>query len=241
MKFKIERTHLYSAISRIQNAVEKKNTIPILSNILISCENSNLYLTATDLDLSMVEVISAEIITEGATTTSAHLLYEIVRKLPDGAQVELYTDDDKSQLGIKSGRSKFSLPSLSREEFPVVSNESLPNNFEISSKDLKKLLDKTRFAISTEETRYYLNGVFFHRPESSEAPVLRSVATDGHRLAYTDCALPDGAKKIPSIIAMLLISNTNFQSFQKYYPHVNSPPKDYLNIIQKLEVCINIC
>ena len=200
MKFKIERTHLFSALSHIQNAVEKKNTIPILSNVLISCENSNLFLTATDLDLSMVEIVSAEISAEGATTTPAHLLYEIVRKLPDGSQIEVFTDNDKSQIVMKSGRSKFSLPCLSKEEFPVVSNEDLPHNFNISSKDLKKLLDKTRFAISTEETRYYLNGVFFHRPDKIESPVLRGVATDGHRLAYTDCALPEGASEMPSVI-----------------------------------------
>ncbi|PPR78109.1 MAG: DNA polymerase III subunit beta [Alphaproteobacteria bacterium MarineAlpha2_Bin1] len=200
MNFKIERTHLFSALSHIQNAVEKKNTIPILSNLLIACEKSSLYLTATDLDLSMVEVVSAEIISDGATTTPAHLLYEIVRKLPEGAQIELSTDKENSKITIKSGRSKFSLPCLSKEEFPVVSNDTLPHNFTISSKILKKLLDKTRFAISTEETRYYLNGVYFHKPDNISPSVLRSVATDGHRLAYTESSLPQGAADFPNII-----------------------------------------
>ncbi len=200
MNFKIERTHLFSALSHIQNAVEKKNTIPILSNILISCENANLYLTATDLDLSMVEVVSAEIISDGATTTPAHLLYEIVRKLPEGAQIEFSTDKEKSQINIKSGRSKFSLPCLSKEEFPVVSNDTLPHNFSIYSKVLKKLLDKTRFAISTEETRYYLNGVYFHKPDNISPSMLRSVATDGHRLAYTESSMPEEVSNFPSII-----------------------------------------
>jgi len=200
MQFKIERTKLFSALSHIQNAVEKKNTIPILSNILITCQNSNLLLTATDLDLSMVEVVAGEIISDGATTTPAHLFYDIVRKLPDGAQIELSTDNENSQIIIKSSRSKFSLPCLSKEEFPVISNDDLPHNFQISSKVLKKLLDKTKFAISTEETRYYLNGVYFHKPDNVDNPVMRSVATDGHRLAYTESKLPDGVSDIPSII-----------------------------------------
>lgn len=200
MKLKIERSNLFIALGHVQNAVERRNTIPILSNVLLVAEENTLLLTATDLDLSVVEKTTAEVSTAGATTTSAHLLYDIVRKLPDGAQIELKKSSDKGRITLTSGRSSFTLPSLPREDFPIMAAQELPHEFALESQELRHLVDKTRFAISTEETRYYLNGIYLHAAESSDTKVLRAVATDGHRLALAECALPAGAANMPEVI-----------------------------------------
>tara|TARA_Y100000590_G_scaffold258192_1_gene289875 strand:+ start:1295 stop:2413 length:1119 start_codon:yes stop_codon:yes gene_type:complete len=200
MKLRIERANLLTALSHVQNAVERRNTIPILSNVLLSCQENNLSLTATDLDLSIVENVSADIVKAGATTTPAHLLYEIVRKLPDGADIQISKDDAKNQLKLESARSSFSLPCLPMEDYPALASNEMPLSFSISATDLRHLVDKTRFAISTEETRYYLNGIYLHYSKSSSNSVLRAVATDGHRLALAECPVPKGAKEIPNII-----------------------------------------
>ena len=188
MKLKIERANLFTALGHVQNAVERRNTIPNLSNVLLVAEENTLLLTATDLDLSVVEKTTAEISTAGATTTSAHLLYDIVRKLPDGAQIEIKKSGDKGRITLTSGRSTFTLPSLPREDFPVMAAQELPHAFSLDSQDLRHLVDKTRFAISTEETRYYLNGIYLHATESDGANIIRAVATDGHRLALAECS-----------------------------------------------------
>ena len=200
MKLRIERANLLTALSHVQNAVERRNTIPILSNVLLSCKEDILSLTATDLDLSIVENVLAEISEVGATTTPAHLLYEIVRKLPEGAEIEIKKDDKKNQLKLKSARSSFSLPCLPMEDYPALASNEMPFSFSIPANDLRHLVDKTRFAISTEETRYYLNGIYLHSTNSSSDPILRAVATDGHRLALAECSVPKGAEKIPNII-----------------------------------------
>ncbi len=200
MKLIIERASLLVAMSHVQNAVEKRNTIPILSNVLLTAEDGFLCLTATDLDLSIVEKIKGEIIDEGSTTTPAHLLYEIIRKLPEGSQVEIESAEKNSKIIIKTGRSRFSLPCLPREDYPVIDNDKLPVNFNINSKDFKKLIDKTKFAMSHEETRYYLNGIYLHSFKENSQTYLRAVATDGHRLALSQTILPSGAEKMSNII-----------------------------------------
>jgi DNA polymerase-3 subunit beta len=177
--------------------VERRNTIPILSNVLIEARGEGLRLMATDLDLQVVETIPARIDINGATTVSAHTLFDIVRKLAEGSQVELAVAGDK--MTIIANRSRFSLATLKRDDFPVIAETDLPTAFQLSARDLRDVIDSTRFAISTEETRYYLNGIYVHAVDGPTAK-LRAVATDGHRLARIEIDLPEGAADMPGII-----------------------------------------
>jgi len=198
MKATIERATLLRCLSHVQSVVERRNTIPILSNVLIEaeCDNS-LKVMATDLDLQVVEHMDASVESAGSITVSAHLLFDIARKLPDGSQVSLEAAENR--MAIKAGRSRFSLPTLPRDDFPVIVEGDLPTSFELPAKTLAELIDRTRFAISTEETRYYLNGIFFHVSDDSE-PVLKAAATDGHRLARFTLSRPEGAEGMPDVI-----------------------------------------
>lgn len=196
MKLVVERATILKALGHVQSVVERRNTIPILSNVLLSAEGPSLRLMATDLDLQVVEEVPAQVETAGGTTVSAHTLYDIIRKVPDGAQVTL--DSSGSRMAVSAGRAHFQLQTLPREDFPVIGESDLPFSFEIPGEILRKLIDKTRFAISTEETRYYLNGIFLHAPQGQQT--LRAVATDGHRLARYELPLPAGAENMPDII-----------------------------------------
>ena len=196
MKATIERATLLRCLSHVQSVVERRNTIPILSNVLIEASaEGSLRVMATDLDLQVVEHMAAvSVEAPGAITVSAHLLFDIARKLPDGAQVSLQTSDNR--LVIKSGRSRFQLPTLPRDDFPQIVEGDLPTSFEIGAATLAQLIDRTRFAISTEETRYYLNGIFFHVTDDE----MKAAATDGHRLARYTIPRPAGAEGMPDVI-----------------------------------------
>jgi DNA polymerase-3 subunit beta len=204
MKITIERAALFRSLGHVQSVVERRNTIPILSNVLLKAENGELALTATDMDLEIVESVQAEVMGEGATTAPAHTLYDIVRKLPDGAQIELETSGDGQLMTLRSGRSNFKLGCLPVEDFPQMSSGDMAHRFSLPAGDLRALIDRTRFAISTEETRYYLNGIYLHaargRAGGEEGPMLRAVATDGHRLARVEIDQPDGAEAMPGVI-----------------------------------------
>ncbi len=196
MKATIERATLLKCLSHVQSVVERRNTIPILSNVLIEAAgDGTVRVMATDLDLQVVESLAAvSVESPGAITVSAHLLFDIARKLPDGSQVSLETADNR--MTVKAGRSRFSLPTLPRDDFPVIVEGDLPTSFELPATTLAQLIDRTRFAISTEETRYYLNGIFIHVTDDE----LRAAATDGHRLARYTIARPDGAEGMPDVI-----------------------------------------
>jgi len=198
MKLTIERSTLLKALSHVQSVVEKRNTIPILSNVQIEAVDGALALTATDLDLAVVEQTSAMIEQTGATTVPAHTMHDIVRKLPDGAQIGLTLAEQR--LRMDAGRSHFTLACLPKEDFPVMSEGEMPHRFSLPAADLKRLIDKSRFAISTEETRYYLNGIYLHVADSEGEGTLRAVATDGHRLARVELTVPDGAAGMPGVI-----------------------------------------
>ena len=200
MKLIIDRSSFLRPLGHVQSVVERRNTIPILANVLLKARNGKVQLTATDMDMDILESISCNILQEGSLTVPAHTLYDIVRKLPEGAEVSLETDTENKRLLVSAGRSKFTLPSLPADEFPAMSEETLPYSFSLTVDDGRALIDKTRFAISNEETRYYLNGIYFHASETSDVPMLRAVATDGHRLARVEIPLPEGAKDMPSII-----------------------------------------
>ncbi|MBB6124778.1 DNA polymerase III subunit beta [Sphingobium subterraneum] len=198
MKATIERATLLKSLSHVQSVVERRNTIPILSNVLIeAAADGTIRLMATDLDLQIVDSVQAQVEVAGATTISAHTLFDIARKLPEGSQVSLEAAEGK--ILIQAGRARFNLSTLPRDDFPVIAAGDLPTSFELPASTLIQIIDKTRFAISTEETRYYLNGIFFHVSEDPQ-PVLKAAATDGHRLARVTVPRPDGAEGMPDII-----------------------------------------
>ena len=199
MKLTIERAALLKSLGHVQSVVERRNTIPILSNVKIDAGDASVRLNATDMDLDIVEAAPADVSTPGSTTVSAHTLYDIVRKLPDGAQIDIDAAGD-GQVVLSAGRSRFTLASLPTDEFPVLSGGELPHQFTLSAAELRGLIDRTRFAISTEETRYYLNGIYLHKAESDGTALLRAVATDGHRLASVEVPLPAGAEEVPGVI-----------------------------------------
>jgi DNA polymerase-3 subunit beta len=195
MKATIERATLLKSLGHVQSVVERRNTIPILSNVLIEArEDGSLRLMATDLDLQVDESVPANVSQPGATTLSAHTLFDIVRKLPEGSQVELSAAEGKMQ--VNAGRARFSLSTLPRDDFPVIAEGDLPTRFELPAATLRQIIEKTRFAISSEETRYYLMGIFLHVIDDQ----MRAAATDGHRLARVTVAKPDGADGMPDVI-----------------------------------------
>ncbi len=200
MKVTVERAELLKSLAHVHRVVERRNTIPILANVLLRADRSNLSFKATDLDLEVVETISAEVGPGGVTTVPAHMFYEIVRKLPEGSQIVLESSGDRAVLSIRAGRSRFTLQSLPESDFPDLAVGEMTHKFMLAAADLKRLIEKTQFAISTEETRYYLNGIYLHTTGSGKSVSLRAVATDGHRLAQVDLPAPNGAVGMPGVI-----------------------------------------
>ena len=200
MRFKADRASLLKALAHVQSVVEKRNTIPILANVLLQVHGGTLTLTATDMEIAIVEDVPASAGQEGSCTAPAATLYEIVRKLPDGVEVELDHPGGDQQLQLRAGKYETKLVVLPTEDFPAMTAGMLPHRFNLSALQLRGLIDRTRFAISTEETRYYLNGIFLHAADSDGVRMLRAVATDGHRLARVEEPLPEGAGQMPGVI-----------------------------------------
>jgi len=199
MRVTVERSHLLKSLGHVHRVVEKRNTIPILSNVLLRAEGARLLLKATDLDLEITETVPADIAQASATTVPAQILFDIVRKLPDGAEVALDTGDG-AQLALRSGRSKFTLQVLPESDFPDLATGEFATRFTLTAGALKKLIERTQFAISTEETRYYLNGIYLHVITAAGKPMLRAVATDGHRLAQAQIDAPAGSESMAGVI-----------------------------------------
>jgi DNA polymerase-3 subunit beta len=200
MQLSIERAALLKALGHVQSVVERRNTIPILSNVLLSADRDAMALSATDLDMEIVDETPGRVDGKGQITAPAHTLYEIVRKLPEGAEVELRFSADDPRLQVLAGRSRFNLPVLPAGDFPVMSSDGLSGRINIDTNDLIRLIDKTRFAISTEETRYYLNGLYLHTVVEEGRALLRAVATDGRRLALAEMPAPEGCVGSPGVI-----------------------------------------
>lgn len=199
MKIVTEHRPLLRAISHAQSVVERRNTLPVLSNILLDAQNGMLRVTATDMDMEIVETVTdAEIVAPGAAMAEARVIYDIVRKAPEGCQIKI--EREKNILNLTHGRSRFKLQSLNSEDFPSFSDEDLPHRFVIQANELRRLINKTRFIIPNEETRHYINGMYLHRKEDGGSLSLRAAATDGHRLACISLPLPSGAEEIPGII-----------------------------------------
>jgi len=203
MRVTVERSHLLKSLGHVHRVVERRNTIPILANVLLRADGARLLLKATDLDIEIIETVPADIGQPGATTVPAQILFDIVRKLPDGAEVSLDSGDG-TQLSVRSGRSKFTLQVLSESDFPDLATGDFTARFTLTASALKTLIERTQFAISTEETRYYLNGIYLHVAEAPGGAKggghLRAVATDGHRLARVEMAAPAGAVGMPGVI-----------------------------------------
>ena len=200
MKVTLERNHLLKSLSHVHRVVERRNTYPILANVLFKAGDDKVELRATDLDIEVTEAVPAMVSTSGTTTVPAHTLYEIVRKLPDGSEVALTVNTEGTAMTVNSGRSKFSLQCLPEGDFPDLTAGTFSHSFKIKAADLKMLIERTQFAISTEETRYYLNGIYFHTVEADGQLKLRAVATDGHRLARSEIEAPSGSEGMPGII-----------------------------------------
>jgi DNA polymerase-3 subunit beta len=178
--------------------VERRNTPPILTNLLLQAEGDRLQLTATDLDIEASDAAEASVKKAGQVTAPAQTLFDVVRKLPDGSEITL--DLSESRLSITAGRARFALPTLPAADFQTMQREDAPTKFQIAAAELRRLIDKTRFAISTEETRYYLNGIYLHHAKGSAGAVLRAVATDGHRLALAETDAPKGSSSLKGVI-----------------------------------------
>lgn len=200
MRVVLERSNLLKSLGHVHRVVERRNTIPILSNVLLSTDGASLEMKATDLDLEITEATPAAVEQAGGTTVPAHLLYDIVRKLPDGAEVMLRMEESGQSLSVVSGRSTFRLQCLPREDFPALTAGQFTHMFRLESSDLRDLIEKTQFAISTEETRYYLNGIYLHTLDAESELKLRAVATDGHRLARAEIDAPAGSEGMPGVI-----------------------------------------
>ncbi len=200
MKVTVERAELLKSLSHVYRVVERRTTIPILANVLIRADKGRLSLKATDLDLEVIDSVAAEVAPGGATTVPAHMFYDIVRKLPEGAQIVVEGTGERAVLTIRAGRSRFTLQTLPESDFPDLAAGEMTHSFSLPAGDLKRLIDKTQFAISTEETRYYLNGIYLHTVGTGANALLRAVATDGHRLAQVELPLPEGAAGMPGVI-----------------------------------------
>jgi len=200
MKVTVERAELLKSLGHVYRVVERRNTIPILANVLIKADQGSLSLKATDLDLEVTDTTAADVSPGGATTVPAHMFYDIVRKLPDGAQIVLEGSGERAVVTLRAGRSRFTLQTLPESDFPDLAAGEMTHSFKLPAGDFKRLVDKTQFAISTEETRYYLNGIYLHTAGAAKTATLRAVATDGHRLAQCELPLPDGAAGMPGII-----------------------------------------
>ena len=200
MEFKINSSDLLKALSHIHGIVEVRHTLPILSNIILKAKDNELTLSSTNLDIYCSDKIKAEVSIAGEISVSAVTFFEIVKRLPSGSEVVMTMEEGENEITLKCGRSKFNLSTLKTDDFPIISDNDLSTNFVLSADELIRIIDKTKFAVSNEETRYYLNGIFLHKADRNSIQFLRAVATDGHRLAQYDIPLPQGAEEITGII-----------------------------------------
>jgi DNA polymerase III subunit beta len=197
MKIVVEQGTFSKALKHVLGVIERRATIPVLRNVLLTATRDGLSLISTDLDIQVTETASATIEETGATTTPAQMLYDIVRELPDGSQISLETKKDGARLALSCGTAAFDLACMAKEEFPRMDAGDMVAEFDLAAADFLRMIDKTKMAMSTEQTRYYLCGIYLH---VADRHTLRAVATDGHRLAQYDLPEPDGASTLPGII-----------------------------------------
>ena len=200
MKFNVNQQDLQQALNYCQGVIEKRSTLPILSNILLEVKDTKLVITATDLDLIFIHQIdNIEVLEEGKTTTVSATIYDIVRKLKSGKKINL-TLNDASKLHLESEKSIFNLNCISPTEFPLTDENFSQNEFLIKSKKLLKLLNKCKFSVSNDETRHYLSGIYFHQTEVEDKNFLTAVATDSHRMSISKIRLEEKIDFEPIIL-----------------------------------------
>ncbi len=200
MKLSISRETLFKNLKYAQAVVEKRTSIAILSNVKLVAADNQLTMTATDNDIAIQGKCEAFVDDNGATTVNAQKFFEIVSKIPEGVMVNIELTDNGNRMAITAGKAKFSLACLSAEAFPDMSTVDGGTSFTMSGNELKRLLSKSVFAASTDDTRAYLNGIYLHIANTDDGQNLRAVATDGHRLAQVDNTVPEGAADMPSVI-----------------------------------------
>ena len=200
MKFNVNQQDLQQALSYCQGVIEKRSTLPILSNVLLDASNSQLTITATDLDVIFVHQIkNIEVIEDGKTTTTSSIMYDIVRKFSSGKKINISLSD-ASKLQLESEKSIFNLNCISPSEFPLTDENFNDNEFSINSKNLLKLWNKCKFSISNDETRHYLSGIYFHQTEVEEKNYLTAAATDSHRMSISKIRLDQKISFDPIIL-----------------------------------------
>ena len=200
MKFNVNQQDLQKALNYCQGVIEKRSTLPILSNVLLDAGNSKLTITATDLDLIFVhEINDVEILEEGKTTTTSSIMYDIIRKFSSGKKINLSLSSE-SKLQLESEKSIFHLNCINVSEFPLTDENFNQNEFSIKSKQLLKLLNKCKFSVSNDETRHYLSGIYFHQTEVDEKNYLTAVATDSHRMSISKIRLDEKVDFDPIIL-----------------------------------------
>lgn len=252
MHFFVDKKSFYESLNHFQSIVEKRNTIPILANIKISAKDNNVEITATDLSIQLSEKINAKISEDGELTLPSQILFDIIKKIPDRNSIEIKSNKDTGKVFILFGKSKFSLSSLPANDFPEIDSENLAIKMMLSSDDLKYLLDECKFSMGSDESRQYLNGIYFHKEDKK----VITVATDGHRLSkceiYIDESIPDFdgiiiPKKTVNEISKLLedkedsinieLSKTkikfDFGNLNLISKLVNSNFPDYVSVIPK--------
>jgi len=199
MKFKISRSNFFKTLTHLQGIVDKKNTLPILANILLEAKNNQLTLSSTDMDLSIVEKIKCNVMEDGATTINSQILYDIVRKIDENSEIEIISNNGKI-LTLRSNGSRFSLSCLPQADYPIIEKDNVGTDIVINSKILFKLIDKTKFAISNEETRYFLNGLYFNINTENNVNIVTLVGTDGHRLAKFSHEIESQVDQVTGVI-----------------------------------------
>ncbi len=191
MKFSLNQQDLQKSLNYCQGVIEKRSTLPILSNVLLDVGNGKLKITATDLDLIFIQQISnVEILEEGKTTTSSSIMYDIIRKFSSGSKIN-FSSSSENKLHLESDKSIFNLNCINASEFPLMDENFNENEFSIKSKELLKLLNKCKFSISNDETRHYLSGIFFHQTQTDDKIFLTAAATDSHRMSISKIRLPN--------------------------------------------------
>ncbi len=200
MKFSLNQQDLQRSLNYCQGVIEKRSTLPILSNVLLEASSSKLTITATDLDLIFIHQISnVEVLEEGRTTTSSSIMYDIVRKFSSGKKIN-FSSVGENKIHLESDKSDFNLNCISASEFPLTDEDFNKNEFSINSKHLLKLLNKCKFSVSNDETRHYLSGIFFHQTQIDDKFFLTSAATDSHRMSISKVRLNEKIDFEPIIL-----------------------------------------
>ena len=240
MKFNVNQNDLQKSLGYCQGVIEKRSTLPILSNILLDAGESKLKITATDLDLIFInEIKNVEILEEGKTTTTSSTMYDIIRKFSSGKKIN-FNLSGENKVKLESEKSIFNLNCISASEFPVTEENFNENEFNIKSKQLLKLLNKCKFSVSNDETRHYLSGIYFHQTELDDKNYLNAVATDSHRMSISKVQLSQKIKfEMEDSVLISKLIDGKFPNYIQVVPKSNKKRlevelKPFLNSVDRV-------